>query len=84
MPAVWALAAHRTALRPLALGLSLHLLLDYLYWPRYTLAFLRSGGRCERCGRRDRRLTVHWRREWGAPELRTLCRPCFERHPAIG
>lgn len=76
---LWLAASRRPALRPVALGLSLHLLLDYILWPRYTLAFWRARGRCERCGRSDRKLTVHWKREWGAPELRTLCRPCFER-----
>ncbi|NTV63507.1 MAG: hypothetical protein HGA65_08230, partial [Oscillochloris sp.] len=79
LPPLWVAASARPALRPVAIGLSLHLLLDYLWWPRYTLAFWRSGRRCESCGRSDRKLTVHWRRTWGDPELRTLCRPCFER-----
>jgi hypothetical protein len=79
LPPVWALAARRPLMRPVAIGLSLHLLLDYIWWPRYTLAFQRAGRRCEACGRSDRKLTVHWRRDWGEPELRTLCRPCFER-----
>ncbi|MBX0327174.1 hypothetical protein K2Z83_05705 [Oscillochloris sp. ZM17-4] len=75
---LWVAASRRAALRPVAIGLSLHMLLDYIWWPRYTLAFWRAGRRCAGCGRTDRRLTVHWRRAWGEPEMRTLCRPCFE------
>jgi hypothetical protein len=76
---LWVAASRRPLMRPVVIGLSLHLLLDHIWWPRYTLAFWRSGRRCARCGRSDRRLTVHWRRAWGEPEIRTLCRPCFER-----
>jgi hypothetical protein len=79
LPPLWAVAIKRPALRPVAIGLTLHLCLDYIWWPRYALAFWRSGRRCDRCGRSDRRLTVHWHREWGAPMMRTLCRQCFER-----
>lgn len=79
LPPLWVAASRRPALRPVALGLSLHLLLDHVWWPRYTLAYWRAGGRCAGCGRSDRKLTVHWKRDWGHPELRTLCRPCFER-----
>ncbi len=75
---LWAATVRRPTLRPVAIGLTLHLLLDYVWWPRYTLAFWRAGRRCERCGRSDRRLTVHWNRAWADPKLRTLCRPCFE------
>jgi hypothetical protein len=78
LPILWEAAARRPWLRPIAIGLTLHLLLDYIWWPRYTLAFWRAGRRCERCGRSDRRLTVHWNRAWGGSKMRTLCRSCFE------
>jgi hypothetical protein len=78
LPPLWAGAARRPSLRPIALGLTLHLLLDYIWWPRYTLAFWRAGRRCERCGRSNRRLMVHWNQAWGHPKMRTLCHPCFE------
>ncbi|MEI7768887.1 MAG: hypothetical protein WCI67_02810 [Chloroflexales bacterium] len=77
LPPLWDAAARRPALRPVAIGLTLHLLLDYLWWPRYTLAFWRAGRCCERCGRSDRRLTVHWSRAWGDSKMHILCRPCF-------
>ncbi|NNJ10091.1 hypothetical protein EKD04_007105 [Chloroflexales bacterium ZM16-3] len=76
----WVAASRHPAIRPIMIGLSLHLLLDYIWWPRYTLAFWRAGKRCASCGRSDRKLTVYWRRAWGEPEMRTLCRPCFERN----
>lgn len=79
LPAVWALAVARPSLRPVAIGLTLHLMMDHIWWPRYALAFRRAGRRCEACGHSDRKLTVHWRRDWGEPQLRTLCRACFER-----
>jgi hypothetical protein len=79
LPPMWVLAAARPLLRPLAIGLTLHLFLDYIWWPRYALAFRRSGRRCEACGRANRKLTVHWRRDWGEPEMRTLCHSCYER-----
>lgn len=79
LPPMWVAAIDRPAIQPVAIGLSLHLLLDYIWWPRYTLAFWRAGRRCQSCGRSDRKLTVHWRRSWGKPEMRTLCRACFER-----
>ena len=84
LPFLWLLALNRPALRPLTLGVSLHLLLDYLEWPRFFLAYRRSGRRCERCGRRDRQLTVHRWRDRSGMAFHTLCRPCYEQglHPA--
>ena len=78
LPPLWAATLRHPALRPVAIGLTLHMLLDYIWWPRYTLAFWRAGRRCERCGRSDRRLTVHWNRAWAGFKMRTLCRRCFE------
>jgi hypothetical protein len=50
LPVAWLLALAWPALRPLALGLSVHLALD-LHLPRFRRAvWRRAGGRCERCG----------------------------------
>lgn len=83
LPLIWGLALRRTVLRPVAIGLSLHLLLDYLDWPRHALARLRAGGRCEGCGRRGRRLEVRCRRETGVRRYEVLCRACREQARSV-
>lgn len=75
---LWVATARHPALRPVSIGLTLHMVLDYIWWPRYTLAFWRAGRRCERCGRSDRRLTVYGNRVWADSKLHTFCRPCLE------
>ena len=59
LPPLWDVTARHPSLRPVMIGMTLHMLLDYIWWPRYTLAFWRAGSRCECCGRSDRRLTLH-------------------------
>lgn len=84
LPPIWALAAARPALRPLAIGLSLHLLLDTYDWPLRKLVELRARGRCHVCGRHGRRLVVHrvgWR---GVYAYWALCRACGERAAMAG
>lgn len=83
LPLIWGLASEQAALRPVAYGLSLHLLLDYIEWPRFYLAFLRSGRRCEECGSNRRKLTVYRWREDNRPTYHTLCRPCYARRYRI-
>lgn len=75
---LWALAAGRPWLRPVALGLSLHLLLDQYDSPRRLLARLRARGRCFACGRRGRLLSIH---RFGGPQGKryvALCQACTE------
>lgn len=79
LPAVWTLAATRPALRPLALGLSLHLLLDHLDWPWRYMAVLRAGGVCQVCRRRGMRLVVHRSGRRGRYMYQALCRACGDR-----
>lgn len=79
LPAAWLLAARRPPLRPLAAGLTLHLLLDHLDWPWRFSARLRAGGACQACGRHDVRLAVHRAGRRGAYRYRALCRRCAER-----
>lgn len=78
LPLSWAIALRRPALRPVALGLSLHLLLDYADWPAHHAEFRRSGGVCRICGRAGR-LTVVRSGRRGAYRYRALCRACAER-----
>jgi len=80
LPAVWLLARRRPALRPAALGLSLHLLLDYLLWPRDLRIRLRARGRCELCGRPyGRRLLVRAQPGPAGASLIAICRQCQSR-----
>jgi hypothetical protein len=76
LPPLWALARRRAALRPLALGLSLHLLLDQYDLPVRVLVWARAGGRCEGCGRRGRRLSVHRSGRLGSYSYWVTCAPC--------
>lgn len=79
LPPLWALAWTRPALRPLVLGISLHLLLDHYDGPLRILALLRAAGRCEACSRRGLRLTAHWSGRRGLARYVALCRVCGER-----
>lgn len=79
LPAVWSLAARYPVLYPLALGLSLHLLLDHTDYFWRVLALLRAGGVCQGCGRKGRRLWVHRVRRRGPQRYRVLCHSCGER-----
>jgi hypothetical protein len=76
LPLIWTLAAIWPALRPIAYGLSLHLLLDHVYTPAYALAWLRARGVCQRCGATGRRLSVHPGRQ---RRLQAICRACLTR-----
>lgn len=77
LPLAWSLATRHQALRPAALGLSLHLLLDHIYWPREMLLRLRARGRCEICGRKaGRRLRVRARLVDQRWSLNVVCRQC--------
>ncbi|HMQ29589.1 MAG TPA: hypothetical protein PKD53_02630 [Chloroflexaceae bacterium] len=77
LPLCWA-AARSPRLWPLALGLALHLLLDYADWPAHHGERRRSGGRCRACGRGGR-VTVQRSGRRGAYSYRALCWPCAER-----
>ncbi len=71
-------AARRPGLRPLALGVALHLLLDFSDWPAHYAEQLRSGGRCRACGRAGRVIVLRSGRR-GAYRYRALCGACAER-----
>lgn len=79
LPPLWYAAARRPALRPMAVGLSLHLLLDYLEWPWYAAAHRRANGRCDRCGAAGKRLVVERMAAEGRARYRALCKGCQGR-----
>ena len=77
LPTIWLLARRNPALLPAAIGLSLHLLLDYVYWPRDMLLRRRARGRCEVCGRAaGRRLRIRVYSEGGRRRLGVICPQC--------
>jgi hypothetical protein len=77
LPPLWLGAAAHPALRPAAVGLSLHLLLDHYDLPWRYAARRRAGGLCQGCGRRGR-LNVHRFGRRGARRYKALCRACEE------
>jgi hypothetical protein len=80
LPTAWLLAGRHPALLPAAIGLSLHLLLDYLYWPRDAMLRRRAGGRCSSCERLvGRRLRVRVRHVGGRRQLGVVCPQCDMR-----
>lgn len=77
--AAWAGAARERRLWPVAIGLSLHLLLDFVDWPNHYRAKLRARGVCQTCGRRGMRLHATRQGRWGDYSYRVLCVTCLER-----
>lgn len=70
-------------LRPVALGLGLHLLLDYAPWPAFAAERLRARGACRSCGRAGGRLYVVRMRRDGRRSSTALCRSCAEAAGAV-
>jgi hypothetical protein len=60
LPLAWLLSWRWPALRPIAIGLTLHLALDFPFLRLDWRAWRRAGGRCERCGRSDVKLDVNY------------------------
>lgn len=76
LPPLWALAARYALFRPIAVGLSLHLLLDHLGAPlRFTTTLLAQES-CERCGRAEQRLIIYRISGW---HYGAICHRCARR-----
>ncbi len=90
LPLAWWQATRYTALRPAAIGLTLHLLLDYVEAPLYWWARWRARQNCEHCACRADRLRVRRinRRGgaiWGKlDDYAALCDRCYERSLRAG
>jgi hypothetical protein len=84
LPLAWAWAGACPAARPLALGLSLHLLLDHVDLPWRIQARLRAGGACQSCGRCGARLSVYRSRDAAGARYLALCRACGQRAMTVG
>jgi hypothetical protein len=84
LPPLWVAAASRPALRPVAIGLSAHLLLDQYDAPLRALEGLRAAGRCRACGRPGMRLDVHRFGPRGRRQYRALCQPCAQESARTG
>lgn len=84
LPLAWAWAGACPAVRPLALGLSLHLLLDHVDLPWRIQARLCSGGACQSCRCRGARLSVYRFRHAAGVRYLALCRACGQRAMTSG
>jgi hypothetical protein len=60
LPLIWLLSWRWPALRPLSIGVTLHLTLDTSPLRLDWRVWRRAGGRCERCGRQGIKLSVHY------------------------
>ncbi|MCG8349140.1 MAG: hypothetical protein MI924_15325 [Chloroflexales bacterium] len=85
LPLVWLLSRRWSSTRPVALGITLHLILDYALLPIYWLIHQRARGRCEVCLSGGRKLQV-WRNgraqvSWQAipHDFVALCPDCYDR-----
>lgn len=58
LPLIWGLAARWPAAQPAAIGVTLHLALDFPYLQLDWRVWRRAAGRCERCGAYGRRRRV--------------------------
>jgi len=50
LPLIWSISARWAAMRPAAIGITLHLALDFPFLQLDRRAWRRAGARCERCG----------------------------------
>lgn len=80
LPPLWWLAHQRPCLQPVALGLSLHLLLDHRLLPYELYARARARGRCQHCGQRAA-LQSRWSFQptVGRRQMEVLCAECLAR-----
>jgi hypothetical protein len=78
---LWWLARVLPILRPIALGITLHLLLDHRYLPEELLVLAQARGRCARCAQAARLKTRWaWQPEQGRRVLIAVCEACIEQH----
>jgi hypothetical protein len=83
IPLVWLLGRAWPALYPLAVGVTLHLLMDIPLLGLDWRVWRRAGGRCERCGRGGLELGVYYVRSprrggsrWALNNRAAWCRRC--------
>jgi hypothetical protein len=85
LPPLLLLARYIPVLRPAAIGIALHLLLDHSYLPTSWRVARRARGRCELCGAHGRPLKHHTiihpldGGHRGSANLVALCKPCYKR-----
>lgn len=75
-------------LRPAALGLALHFLLDFYDLPVRLQLLMRTRGRCEECGARQSKIYLlrSWKEDGRRVRFthRVLCRCCFRQYEQPG
>jgi hypothetical protein len=83
LPLIWGLARLWPALRPIAVGLTLHLALDFPFLRLDWRVWRRARGRCERCGRVGVKRSIHYivtpqhgGARWSLDNRAAWCRAC--------
>jgi hypothetical protein len=79
LPLGWLAAYLWRPTTPLALGLTVHLVLDNVDWPMQHWLLVRAGHRCQHCGRFGPRLHILTVRYGGAWHRSVVCRVCADR-----
>ena len=84
LPLVWLLGARWAALRPAAIGVTLHLALDFPFMQYDWRVWRRAGECCERCAARDRERRViyllpprYGGARWALGNRAAWCKPCI-------
>ena len=83
LPLAWLLSWRWPALRPIAIGVTLHLALDFPFLRLDWRVWRRAQGRCENCGRSDVPLDIHYLvmprhggARWSIDNRAAWCRAC--------
>lgn len=75
-------------LRPIAIGLLLHLTLDHMFDPLLWPVYWRAKGRCELCGTETKKTRIHYivhpvdGGTWKPNNMVVLCRSCHRKAAA--
>lgn len=83
LPLAWLLSRRWPALRPIAIGIALHLALDFPFLRLDWRVWRRARGRCEHCGRDNVKLDIHYLvmprhggARWSIDNRAAWCRAC--------
>jgi hypothetical protein len=83
LPLIWCISARWVVVRPAAIGITLHLALDFPFLQLDWRVWRRAGARCERCGVRARKRQIvyvlpprHGGSRWALSNRAAWCRAC--------
>jgi hypothetical protein len=83
LPLIWSISVRWAAVRPAAIGITLHLALDFPFLQLDRRVWRRAGARCERCGAHVRKRQIvyvlpprHGGARWALNNRAAWCRAC--------